>query len=35
MVKRVVETIKGEIDVKSETGKGSTFVVTIPGCRKA
>ena len=35
MVKRVVEIIKGEIDVKSEIGKGSTFVVTIPGCRKA
>ncbi|MGN0906171.1 MAG: ATP-binding protein [Bullifex sp.] len=34
MVRRVTEIIHGEISVKSEPGKGSTFTVTLPGCRK-
>ncbi|MDR6159809.1 signal transduction histidine kinase [Chryseobacterium sp. SLBN-27] len=30
MVRKMVEDYKGEITVKSEVGKGSTFTITLP-----
>jgi Signal transduction histidine kinase len=30
MVRKMVEDYKGEIIVKSEEGKGSTFTITLP-----
>lgn len=30
LVKRVLELVDGEIQITSEAGKGSTFVVTLP-----
>ncbi|HRC32629.1 MAG TPA: ATP-binding protein, partial [Bacteroidia bacterium] len=29
-VKAIIDDMKGEIEVKSEPGKGSTFIVTLP-----
>ena len=34
LVKRALSIYKGEIEVKSEVGKGSTFIVTLPFCRE-
>ena len=30
LVKRVLELMNGEIQINSEEGKGSTFIVTLP-----
>jgi signal transduction histidine kinase len=30
MVRKMIEDYKGEISVKSEVGKGSTFTITLP-----
>jgi signal transduction histidine kinase len=30
MVRKMIEDYKGEISVKSEVGKGSTFIITLP-----
>ena len=34
LAKRIIDIHKGEIDVLSEEGRGSTFIVTLPLCKK-
>ena len=35
MVRKMVEDYKGEISVKSELGKGTTFTISLPNNLKA